>query len=146
MRKKKHFLLIFFPRTKLFDKIEFFLNSVWLRYGLRSWGHLSQVFQRYLSALKSSFRNFFTFLYKLLIILMQKNRYLVPMYWCIWPFEFLKYHDKVNSALERGVWRTISFYSYTPHVSYHFGNIGTQGGYICTLKPIWASCHYIGPP
>ena len=25
-----------------------------------------------------------------------KNGYLVPMYLCIWPLEFLKYHDKVS--------------------------------------------------
>ena len=49
-------------------------------------------------------------------------------------------------ALERGVWRTILCYLNTPHVSYHFGNLGTQGGGICTLKPIWASCHSPGPP
>ena len=71
--------------------------------GLRSLGHLSPVFKNYLCALTSSFRHFFTFLYTLLILLMQKKRYLVPMYLCIWPFEFLKYHDKVNRALERGV-------------------------------------------
>ena len=50
----------------------------------------------YLSALKSRFRHFFTLLYTILIIWMQKNWYLVPMYLCIWPFEFLKKHDKVS--------------------------------------------------
>ena len=87
--------------------------------------------------LKITCLHFFTFLYLLLIILIQKKSI---WYLCIWPFEFLKYYDKVNRALERGVWKTILFYSYTPHVSYIFGNLGTQGGDICTLKPIWYLC------
>ena len=54
--------------------------------------------------------------------------------------------EPYHRALEGGVWRTILFYSYNPHVSYHFGNHGTQGGDICTLKPIWTSCQSPDPP
>ena len=45
-------------------------------------------------------KNLHHFLYTLLIILMQKTGI---WYLCIWPFEFFKYHDNVNRALERGV-------------------------------------------
>ena len=54
--------------------------------------------------------------------------------------------DAPHSALEWGCIRTILFFSYTPYVSYHFGNPGTQGGDICILKPKWTSCHSPGPP
>jgi hypothetical protein len=63
-------------------------------------GSFEPSYLNYVSALKSSFRHFFTFLYTLLIILIQKTGI---WYLCIWPFEFLKYHDDVNRALERGV-------------------------------------------
>ena len=58
--------------------------------------HLSPVFKNYLSALQSSLKK------KKLPSCIHywsyecKNRYLVPMYLCIWPFEFLKYHDKLK--------------------------------------------------
>ena len=48
------------------------------------WGHFCF---NYLSTLKSSFRHFFTFLYKLLIIWMQKTWYLPPIYLSIWIYE-----------------------------------------------------------
>ena len=99
-------------------------------------------FLNYLSALKSSFRHFFTFLYTLLIILMQKTGIL---FLCIWPFEFLKYHYSYTPQfgtnvkfLDEWIYKYIRYYRYwTNEYPNIFGMIKISliiSKYICPWK------------
>ena len=58
-----------------------------MRYSQGSFSRFSRCFFYYLSALKSSFRHFCHLpVYTINHINAKKNRYLVTMYLCIWPF------------------------------------------------------------